>query len=41
MRRILTATTLAERTERGDALFTQMINRHGRQALDLGALDLL
>ena len=37
----VTATTLAERTERGDALFTQMINRHGRQALDLGALDLL
>lgn len=37
----VTATTLAERTERGDALFTQMINRHGRQAIDLGALDLV
>jgi len=35
-----TATALAERTERGDALFTQMINRHGRQVLDLAALDL-
>lgn len=37
----VTATTLAERTERGDALFTQMINRHGRQAIDLGALSLI
>ena len=37
----VTATTMAEQTERGDALFTQMINRHGRQALDLAALDLI
>jgi len=37
----VTATAMAERTERGDALFTQMINRHGRHALDLGSFDLL
>lgn len=36
----VTATALAERTERGDALFAQMINRHGRHALDFNALDL-
>ena len=36
-----TATIMAEHTERGDQLFTQMLNRHGRHALDLGALDLL
>lgn len=35
----MTATTMADRTERGDALFTLMLNRHGRHALDLGALD--
>lgn len=35
------ATALAERTERGDALFTMMLNRHGRHALDLGILDRL
>jgi hypothetical protein len=29
------------RTERGDRLFTAMAERHGRQMLDLGTLDLL
>jgi aminoglycoside phosphotransferase (APT) family kinase protein len=29
------------RTERSDQLFTTMAERHGRQMLDLGALDLL
>ncbi len=33
------ATTMADQTERGDALFTLMLNRHGRHALDLGVLD--
>lgn len=33
------ATTFADKTERGDALFTLMLNRHGRHALDLGALQ--
>ncbi len=33
------ATTMAKQTERGDALFTLMLNRHGRHALDLGSLD--
>jgi aminoglycoside phosphotransferase (APT) family kinase protein len=37
----ITATTTAERTERGDALFTLMLDRHGRHALDLGSLDLV
>lgn len=37
----ITATTTAERTERGDALFTLMLNRHGRHALDLAALDVV
>ncbi|MEM7093343.1 MAG: phosphotransferase [Actinomycetota bacterium] len=37
----VTATVMAERTERGDALFTQMINRHGRHCLDLESLDRL
>ena len=37
----VTATAMAERTERGDALFAQMINRHGRHALDFNALDLI
>lgn len=35
----ITATTTAEQTERGDALFTLMLDRHGRHALDLGSLD--
>lgn len=33
------ATTMANQTDRGDALFTHMLNRHGRHALDLGSLD--
>lgn len=33
------ATTMADQTERGDALFTLMLNRHGQHALDLGVLD--
>lgn len=37
----MAATTMAEQTERGDALFTLMLNRHGRHALDMGAVDLL
>jgi aminoglycoside phosphotransferase (APT) family kinase protein len=37
----MTATVMAEQTERGDALFTLMLNRHGRHALDMGALDRL
>ncbi len=37
----VTATTMADQTERGDALFTLMINRHGRHALDFGILDRL
>lgn len=37
----MAATTMAEQTERGDALFTLMLNRHGRHALDMDALDLL
>jgi aminoglycoside/choline kinase family phosphotransferase len=35
----LTATTMADVTERGDALFTLMLNRHGRHCLDLAILD--
>lgn len=35
----ITATTMADQTERGDALFTLMLNRHGRHALDLEVLD--
>ncbi len=35
----MTATVMAEQTERGDALFTLMLNRHGRHALDMEALD--
>ena len=34
----LAATTMADETERGDALFTLMLNRHGRHALDHDAL---
>jgi hypothetical protein len=37
----ITATSVAEQTERGDALFTLMLNRHGRHALDLDALTLI
>ena len=37
----VTATTMAKQTERGDALFTLMLNRHGRHALDLGSLDVV
>jgi len=37
----VTATTMADQTERGDALFTLMINRHGRHALDFDVLDRL
>lgn len=33
------ATLTAARTERGDELFTLMLNRHGRHALDVGAVD--
>lgn len=33
------ATTMADRTERGDALFTLMLNRHGRHALDFEILE--
>ncbi len=36
----VTATAMAEQTERGDALFTLMLNRHGRHALEVDALDL-
>ncbi len=35
----VTATTMADVTERGDALFTLMLNRHGRHAIDMGILD--
>jgi Phosphotransferase enzyme family len=35
------ATMMAEQTERGDAMLTQMIARHARHALDLEALSLL
>jgi hypothetical protein len=35
------ATMMAEQTERGDAMLTQMISHHGRHALDLGALSLV
>ncbi len=34
------ATLMADTTERGDALFTLMLNRHGRHALDWDALEL-
>ena len=34
----MSATVMAEQTERGDALFTLMLNRHGRHALDMEAL---
>jgi len=37
----VSATAMADHTERGDALFTLMLNRHGRHALDLGVLDRL
>lgn len=37
----MTATTMADETERGDALFTLMLNRHGRHALDLDAMALI
>jgi hypothetical protein len=37
----VTATVMAERTDRGDQLFTLMLNRHASHALDLGALDVL
>jgi len=32
---------MAEQTERGDAMLTQMIARHARHALDLDALSIL
>jgi hypothetical protein len=35
------ATMMAETTERGDRLFTLMITRHARQALDLDTLALI
>ena len=35
------ATLMADQTERGDAMLTLMASRHGRHALDLGALDLV
>ncbi len=35
------ATMMAERTERGDEMFTLMISRHARHALDLDALSLV
>jgi hypothetical protein len=35
------AVVLAEQTERGDDMFVAMAQRHGRQAIDLQALDLL
>lgn len=35
----MSATVMAEQTDRGDALFTLMLNRHGRHALDMEALD--
>ena len=35
------ATILAAETERGNEMLTVMGQRHGRHALDLGALDLL
>ena len=35
----MSATVMAEQTERGDALFTLMLNRHGRHAIDMGALE--
>ena len=35
------ATYGAARTERGDALFAQMINRHGRHAAELQALEIV
>lgn len=34
----IVATIVADRTERGDALFTLMLNRHGRHALDVDSL---
>ena len=37
----LGATTLADRTERGDALFTLMLNRHGRHAIEERSLERL
>ncbi len=37
----LAATTMAERTERGDALFVLMLNRHGRHAIEQETLDRL
>jgi hypothetical protein len=35
------ATLMADQTERGDAMLTLMASRHGRHAIDLGALDLV
>ena len=35
----MSTTVMAEQTDRGDALFTLMLNRHGRHALDMEALD--
>lgn len=34
----ISATAMADTTDRGDALFTLMLNRHGRHALDQNAL---
>jgi aminoglycoside phosphotransferase (APT) family kinase protein len=35
------ATMMADQTERGDAMFTLMAQRHARHALDLGVMNLL
>ena len=35
----ISATSMADQTDRGDALFTLMLNRHGRHALDFEVLD--
>jgi aminoglycoside phosphotransferase (APT) family kinase protein len=37
----VTATMFAKQTQRGDDLFTLMVSRHARQAIELEALDLI
>jgi hypothetical protein len=37
----VTASMMAEKTERGETLLVAMAQRHGRQVLDLDALELL
>ncbi len=37
----VSASLMAEKTERGERLLASMIQRHGRHALDLNALELL